>query len=89
MLKSNAVLLTTFCNVGETALPLTELLDLTTGLRHTRERIHYRAHWAANPNYASPGPTTQDDSQSLSESYFSGRIGLNYTLDDDRNAYAT
>lgn len=78
-----------FALFGETTLPLTERLDLTTGLRHTWEKIHYRAHWVANPDYASPGPTTQDDSQSLSESYFTGRIGLNYTMDNDWNVYGT
>lgn len=78
-----------FALFGETTLPLTERLDLTTGLRHTWERIRYRAHWAANLDYASPGPTTQDDNQSLSEGYFTGRIGLNYTLDDNWNVYAT
>ncbi|HAS8352992.1 TPA: TonB-dependent receptor [Vibrio vulnificus] len=77
-----------FALFSETTLPLTERLDLTTGLRHTWERIRYRVHWAANQDYASPGPITQDDSKSLSESYLTGRIGISYTLDDDWNVYA-
>lgn len=78
-----------FALFGETTYPITDKLDLTTGLRHSWERIHYHAHWAANPDYANPGPRTQSDRQSLSESYFTGRIGLNYALTDDWNVYAT
>jgi len=73
---------------GEMTVPLTQRLDLTTGLRHTWEKIDYRARWVANHDYANPGPTTQDDDQSSSERYFTGRIGLSYTLSDDWNLYA-
>ncbi|WP_199013358.1 TonB-dependent receptor [Shimwellia pseudoproteus] len=72
---------------GETTLPLTARLNLTTGLRHTWEKHRYRDHWQANPGYANPGDTAYSDKQSLSESYFTGRIGLNYTLTDDWSVY--
>ncbi|ERK14208.1 TonB-dependent receptor [Serratia fonticola AU-P3(3)] len=78
-----------FALFGETTVPLTDTLHLTTGLRHTWEKIRYHARWHANPGYANPGPTTQSDNQSLSESYFTGRIGLNYTLSEQWNVYAT
>lgn len=78
-----------FALFGETTYPVTDKLDLTTGLRHTWEKIRYRDHWVANSDYANPGPRSQYDNQSLSESYFTGRIGLNYTLSDDWNVYAT
>lgn len=78
-----------FALFGETTFPLTDALDLTTGLRHTWEKIRYRARWNANPGYANPGPTIQNDNQSLSESYFTGRMGLNYTLTEEWNVYAT
>lgn len=74
---------------GETTYPITDRLDLTTGLRHTGEKIRYRDHWVANPDYANPGPGSQDDSQSFYDHYFTGRIGLNFTLSDDWNVYAT
>ncbi|RPH24120.1 TonB-dependent receptor [Buttiauxella warmboldiae] len=78
-----------FALFGETTLPLTNRLDLTTGLRHTWEKLAYRARWNANPNYAGQGPTQQNDNQTLSERYFTGRIGLNYMLSDDWNLYGS
>ncbi|WP_342322571.1 TonB-dependent receptor [Kosakonia sp. BYX6] len=74
---------------GETTFPLTERLELTTGLRHSWEEIGYRARWHANPGYANPGPTMHNDDQSLFEHYFTGRIAVNYLLNDDWNVYAT
>ncbi|WLI75268.1 TonB-dependent receptor [Kosakonia sp. H02] len=74
---------------GETTFPLTERLDVTTGLRHSWEKTDYRARWRANPGYANPGATAQADNQSLSEGFFTGRIGLNYLLSDAWNVYST
>lgn len=72
-----------FALFGETTLPITEKLDLTTGIRHTWENIRYQSHWVSNTTSMS-----NNDKQSLYETYFTGRIGLNYALTDDWNIYA-
>lgn len=71
---------------AETTLPITDETKLTLGGRYTREKKNYRAHWKANPE--NPSPIREAwDSQSLSDSYATGRIGLSHALNPQWNLY--
>ena len=72
---------------GELTLPITPDLALTTGLRHSRETQNYAAHWVANPLNPSAIREARDNQQ-LTDTYTTGRIGLNYDISQHTNLYA-
>ena len=75
---------------GEITYPLTEKLKLTTGIRQSYEKKNYRAKWSANSIYTdnAPGmPTLAFDKQKITDHYTTGRLGLNYLLNDNATLY--
>ncbi|WP_181415946.1 TonB-dependent receptor [Gilliamella apicola] len=75
---------------GEITYPLTEKLKLTTGIRQSYEKKNYRAKWSANAIYTdnAPGmPTLAFDKQKITDHYTTGRLGLNYLLNDNATLY--
>ena len=75
---------------GEITYPLTEKLKLTTGIRQSYEKKNYRAKWSANAIYtdnASGMPTLAFDKQKITDHYTTGRLGLNYLLNDNATLY--
>ena len=75
---------------GEITYPLTEKLKLTTGIRQSYEKKNYRAKWSANAIYtdnASGIPTLAFDKQKITDHYTTGRLGLNYLLNDNATLY--
>ncbi|OTQ69091.1 hypothetical protein B6D17_10740 [Gilliamella apis] len=75
---------------GEITYPLTEKLKLTTGIRQSYEKKNYRAKWSANSIYtdnASGMPTLAFDKQKITDHYTTGRLGLNYLLNDNATLY--
>lgn len=72
---------------GETTVPLTDKLALTTGLRHTWEHLDYNVDWKANPSYQGDGARSHTNDQAIISRYFTGRIGLDYKLTDNWNVY--
>ena len=75
---------------GEITYPLTEKLKLTTGIRQSYEKKNYRAKWSANTIYTdnAPGmPTLAFDKQKITDHYTTGRLGLNYLLNDNATLY--
>lgn len=78
-----------FAVFGEATYPLTDHLDLTTGLRYTWNILDYQADWTPNAGYAVPGASAQYDAQKLSDNFFTGRVALNYALTDDVHTHIT
>ncbi len=75
---------------GEITYPLTEKLKLTTGIRQSYEKKNYRAKWSVNAIYtdnASGMPTLAFDKQKITDHYTTGRLGLNYLLNDNATLY--
>ncbi len=75
---------------GEITYPLTANLKLTTGIRQSYEKKNYRAKWSANAIYtdnASGMPTLAFDKQKITDHYTTGRLGLNYLLNDNATLY--
>ena len=75
---------------GEITYPITEKLKLTTGIRQSYEKKNYRAKWSANAIYTdnAPGmPTLAFDKQKITDHYTTGRLGLNYLLNDNATLY--
>ena len=68
---------------GETTFPVTDKTEFTGGLRYTTEKTGYRARWKSH----SASLAWRDD-QTLHESYFTGRAGVNYALSNNWNLYA-
>ena len=75
---------------GEITYPLTEKLKLTTGIRQSYEKKNYRAKWSANAIYTDNAlgmPTLAFDKQNITDHYTTGRLGLNYLLNDNATLY--
>lgn len=75
---------------GEITYPLTEKLKLTTGIRQSYEKKNYRSKWSANSIYtdnAPEMPTLAFDKQKITDHYTTGRLGLNYLLNDNATLY--
>lgn len=74
---------------AEVTAPVTEQLKLIGGLRLTHESIKYQSDWAPNPDPSNPlaalGKRTYQ--QNLSDTYVTGRAGLDYALTAHWHAY--
>ncbi|WP_077299754.1 TonB-dependent receptor [Aquaspirillum sp. LM1] len=71
---------------GEMTVPLGSAFKLTSGLRYTWEKKSTDANWTAKPDNPNPIRTARD-SQSLSDSYLTGRLALSYALTPQVNLY--
>lgn len=71
---------------GEMTLPLGGQFKLTTGLRYTWEKKSTDASWVAKPDNPNPIRFARD-SQSLSDSYLTGRLALSHALTPQLNLY--
>ncbi|WLT05588.1 TonB-dependent receptor [Gilliamella apis] len=75
---------------GEVTYPVTEKLKLTAGLRQSYEKKNYHAKWLANSIYAENNkdkPTLAFDKQKITDNFTTGRLGLNFLLNDYATLY--
>lgn len=75
---------------GETTYPITDKLKVTAGMRQSYEKKNYQAKWQANSFYQSDKsrPSLAFDKQTITDHYTTGRLGLNYLVNDFTNLYA-
>ena len=71
---------------GEFTWPLTEQLGFTAGVRHSWEEKEYKAVWAPNQFHPSPLELVEL-SQDLEDNYFTGRLALNYRMNEQFSFY--
>lgn len=67
---------------GEITYPISDLVNITTGLRHTWDKKTYNARYLAKG-------VAVDDTRNVTDNYTTGRIGLSYALNDTTNLYVT
>ncbi|MFB2579392.1 TonB-dependent receptor domain-containing protein [Acinetobacter sp. c2-A9] len=72
---------------GEVTYPMTDTLSLMTGLRVGREKLSYSATVQANANNALSATGVRHDTQTLSDTATTGRIGLNYAIAPNWRVY--
>ena len=73
---------------GELVYPLAEDWRVTLGGRQTRDKKRYRAEWHANA--INPSPLRHNEErQSLTDSFFTGRVALQFDLDEDTLLYGS
>lgn len=74
---------------GEATVPVSEQLKFIGGLRLTHESIRYQSDWTPNPDPANPLATLGKRSyrQKLSDTYLTGRAGLDYAITPNWHAY--
>ncbi|MDO5679605.1 MAG: TonB-dependent receptor [Pelistega sp.] len=70
---------------GELTLPVTEALKIIAGARYSHESLKYTGTWTANPNIPKSAYT---EKHKISDSFLSGRLGINYALTPEWRIYA-
>jgi len=84
-----AILILIPCAVfGEITYPVTERLSLIGGVRVTHEKLKYRATWLPNGNNPMGAAGARYDSQTLKDTYATGRVGLRFALSPEWRVYA-
>ena len=75
---------------GEVTYPLTEKLNLITGLRFTHEKQKQDEIWIPNANNTNPLAKggVKTGSNRISDNAFTGRLGLNYAIMPELHVYA-
>ena len=75
---------------GEITYPITDKFKLTAGIRQSYEKKNYHAKWLANSIYTNNAigmPTLAFDKQKITDNFTTGRLGLNYVINDYATVY--